>query len=523
MQTQTLIIGLGILALTICLDLFNRKSVAAWPLRHRCIRLLTWLPVACSYASLYLGRYNLAAINVPAIRELIGLSAMQLGVVSASGMWSYAFTAPVTGALASRIGPWAALTLGIAGAGVANLAVLPLLQFHLSGWALTGGLGGCYAINMVLQGFATASCVQLIAVWYGSEERGLFSGIFNTWINFGYLLALSSEVQIVTALSWPYAFAVPGAALLLAAAAVRLAAVCSPLGRSMLSTALSSPSPEAHPSHRSSVSLVDASPSFRRPNASPEEEDRSYHILPMAGAQHAQHGQHGQHGQCATEGSASLGATLPPPTYAELLSSREFLRYLLGVSLLTWVRDGLITWVLSFLAARSVVTSDGASWLIRGSPSSGDGMLPPPNEAIGLVIFLGGATGGVILGAVSDAVFAGQRRPPLLLFTGLQAAGLVLLNQPGLLLASPYASCTIVFFLCFFTLGSYSLLCYGIPIDLGERLASTAAGVMTCCQYLASGAGSVAMGAVVNAYGFQAWWAVMLAMTLAEFLAIALL
>lgn len=64
---------------------------------HRIVRLFTWLPVAMAYAALYLGRYNLAAINVPAVRDLIGLSALQLGTVSAMGMWSYALTAPATG------------------------------------------------------------------------------------------------------------------------------------------------------------------------------------------------------------------------------------------------------------------------------------------------------------------------------------------------------------------------------------------------------------------------------------------
>jgi len=62
--------------------------------------------------------------------------------------------------------------------------------------------------------------------------------------------------------------------------------------------------------------------------------------------------------------------------------------------------------------------------------------------------------------------------------------------------------------------------CYGVPIDLGERLAGIAAGVMTCAQYLASGAGSVVMGGLVNAYGFDAWWAAMLGMTALQFLAI---
>jgi sugar phosphate permease len=40
---------------------------------------------------------------------------------------------------------------------------------------------------------------------------------------------------------------------------------------------------------------------------------------------------------------------------------------------------------------------------------------------MGVVLFLGGASGGVVLGAVSDSVYRGQRTPPLLIFTAAQA------------------------------------------------------------------------------------------------------
>jgi hypothetical protein len=77
-----------------------------------------------------------------------------------------------------------------------------------------------------------------------------------------------------------------------------------------------------------------------------------------------------------------------------------------------------------------------------------------------------------------------------------------------------------VLLLCFFALGNYSLLCYGVPIDLGERLAGTAAGVMTCSQYLASGTSAIVMGWLVHEHGFDAWWVAMLLMTTLQFLAI---
>ena len=120
--------GLGclLLAATVVCDLFNTNSRRDLPnLQRRCVRLLTWLPVAFAYAGYYLGRYNVPAINVPAVREkILGLSELQLGIVIASGMWSYALSAPVIGSLVGRMGGWTALQVGSCAAGLANLSVL---------------------------------------------------------------------------------------------------------------------------------------------------------------------------------------------------------------------------------------------------------------------------------------------------------------------------------------------------------------------------------------------------------------
>lgn len=123
-------------------------------------------------------------MNVPMVRGLLGVSELQLGVVIAAGMWSYAVTAPVTGGLVSSLGGWKAFQLGAAGAGMANLCVL-LVQAASpasGGWPLTIGLAVCYGVNLAFQGFGTTSALALISTWYSPSERGLFSGIFNVWI-----------------------------------------------------------------------------------------------------------------------------------------------------------------------------------------------------------------------------------------------------------------------------------------------------------------------------------------------------
>lgn len=197
-----LALGGALLASTVVVDLCNTNSSQLVPLRRRLIRLFTWLPVAAAYAGYYLGRYNMAAMNVPAVRALLELSEMQFGMVIAAGMWSYALTAPITGRLVSKLGGWRAVQLGCTGAGVANLSVLLVracipTSHDGNGWSLTMGLGAAYAANLAMQGFGTAASLSLVSSWYAPSERGLFSGLFNVWINFGYLLALTSEVKIV--------------------------------------------------------------------------------------------------------------------------------------------------------------------------------------------------------------------------------------------------------------------------------------------------------------------------------------
>ena len=150
--------------------------------------------------------------------------------------------------------------------------------------------------------------------------------------------------------------------------------------------------------------------------------------------------------------------------------------------------------------------------------------MPPPNEAVGLAIFLGGATGGIALGAASDLLFRGDRRRPLLVFTAAQAAALLAFAPlPPPLTLSPPAAIGCTFAACFFALGNYSLLCYGVPTDLGERLAGVAGGCMTCAQYLVSGAGGVTLGALVSRLGFGSWWISLEVATALQFLAILLI
>jgi sugar phosphate permease len=505
-MTTALALGGALVSITVFCDLFNANSARLVPIRQRLVRLFTWLPIAAAYAGYYFGRYNIAAMNVPAVRALLDLSEMQFGVIIAAGMWTYAVTAPITGGLVRKMGGWKAVQLGCAGAGLANLSVLLVracIPSDSNSWVLTSGVAIAYAANLGMQGFGTSASLSLASSWYADSERGLFSGLFNVWINFGYLLALTSEVKIVAYFGWSWAFALPGVLLLVFAAALVFVQRQSPLARA---TIASSSLPVDACASSASSSLQQLARPLLVDETGTETAAKTKRSGPPASSSDSSD----------TASTAARAAAHGSTAYRELFGIRIFIRYLLAISMLTWVRDGLITWILSFLNERGLVSADGTVWL---DDHLG---LPPPNDAIGLAIFVGGATGGVTIGAISDSLFRSDRRPPLLIFTLAQAAALGALGPhmvTGIALA-PAGAVACVWAVCFFALGNYSLLCYAVPTDLGERRVALAVGVMTGAQYLSSGLGAVVLGALVSRYGFTSWWLSMELATAAQLLAI---
>ena len=150
-------------------------------------------------------RYTISALNTPRLRASVGVTQAQLGWVLTSGMWTYAATATLTGALADKMGGKRAMILSAVGTGLANAA--------LGGIFLSGVMPAAYAFPSIcalystsnfFQGFGTSACVKINAGWYTPKERGVFSGIFNVAITSGYYLALSLSPAIAKRMSWPY-------------------------------------------------------------------------------------------------------------------------------------------------------------------------------------------------------------------------------------------------------------------------------------------------------------------------------
>jgi OPA family glycerol-3-phosphate transporter-like MFS transporter len=185
------------------------------PLNHtsayRRRRFMNWFPLGVTYATYYMGRYNLNASSKYMI-DHFALSKADFGMIATAGFWTYALAVAFNGPLADRIGGKKSILIGAAGSCLLNL-VIGLL--FLNGWhtKIIVGMSLLYAVNQYFQSFGALSIVKVNSSWFHVRERGVFGGIFGIMISSGYFLALTVGGWILSLMSWYWVFLVPSAAL----------------------------------------------------------------------------------------------------------------------------------------------------------------------------------------------------------------------------------------------------------------------------------------------------------------------
>ncbi|MEW6736708.1 MAG: MFS transporter, partial [Acidobacteriota bacterium] len=126
---------------------------------YRTRRFFNWFPLGLTYATLYMGRYNL---NVVAshIQKTFTLDEAQIGIIGAIGFWTYALSVMFNGPLADRIGGKKAIMLGAVGAAIMNLTIGLLF---LNGWnnQIVLGMSLLYSANCYFQSFGALSVVKV--------------------------------------------------------------------------------------------------------------------------------------------------------------------------------------------------------------------------------------------------------------------------------------------------------------------------------------------------------------------------
>jgi OPA family glycerol-3-phosphate transporter-like MFS transporter len=178
---------------------------------YRTRRFMNWFPLGVTYATFYMGRYNLN-VSGKTMMDYFHLSKGEFGTIATAGFWTYALSVIFNGPLADRIGGKKAILFGAAGTATLNLFIGLLF---LSGWQtkIILGMSLLYAVSQYFQAFAALSIVKINAPWFHVRERGIFGGIFGIMISSGYLLAFTVGGWILASLAWYWVFLIPAAAI----------------------------------------------------------------------------------------------------------------------------------------------------------------------------------------------------------------------------------------------------------------------------------------------------------------------
>ena len=178
---------------------------------YRRRRFLNWFPLGLTYATFYMGRYNLN-VSSSTIMDRFHLDKAQFGTIATAGFWTYALSVIVNGPLSDRIGGKKAILIGAVGTAVLNL-IIGLL--FLSGWQtkIVVGMSLLFAVSQYFQSYGAMSIVKANAPWFHVKERGVFGGIFGVMISSGYLLALGVGGWILAHFTWYWVFLIPAAAI----------------------------------------------------------------------------------------------------------------------------------------------------------------------------------------------------------------------------------------------------------------------------------------------------------------------
>ncbi len=168
-------------------------------------RVMNWLPLGLTYAFLYMGRYNLAAV-----KDIGYLTQSQYGSIFAIGAGVYGLSFLLNGPLADRWGGRKTILIAASGSALCNVAMGIAAVKGYTGKNPVGVFGALYGVNMYFQSFGAVSIVKVNSAWFHVRERGVFGGIFGILISLGIYFAFDWGHRIATAMPVQWVFFIPG-------------------------------------------------------------------------------------------------------------------------------------------------------------------------------------------------------------------------------------------------------------------------------------------------------------------------
>nr|WP_217363018.1 MFS transporter [Roseicella sp. DB1501] len=151
----------------------------------------------------YIDRATLAVAN-PLIREELGLSVGDMGLLLSAFLWAYAFSQLPVGALVDRFGPRRMLSLGLGLWSIAQAAgglVHSFTQFFAARMLL--GIGEAPQ-------FPTAARVS--RDWFNARDRGTATGIWNCSSTLGTAVSVPVLTFLMLYVGWRWMFLIVGLA-----------------------------------------------------------------------------------------------------------------------------------------------------------------------------------------------------------------------------------------------------------------------------------------------------------------------
>ncbi len=169
-------------------------------------RFLNWFPVGLTYAFLYMGRYNLNALQ-PTI-----LDKKEFSTIYFWGTLTYGISFVINGPLTDRFGGKKTIILAAVGALIMNV-MMGVAVTTLPHSQLVFSMSVLYAANMYFQSFGAVSIVKVNSAWFHLRERGTFGGIFGILISLGIYFAFDWSRFIIKHLTPSAVFFIPAGIL----------------------------------------------------------------------------------------------------------------------------------------------------------------------------------------------------------------------------------------------------------------------------------------------------------------------
>ena len=163
-------------------------------------RMRTLYSMVIGYAIFYFCRKNLSIAN-PVIREELGMSATEMGLVLAVHSIVYGVSKFLSGIVADRANARYFMAIGLLASATLNVffGLSSVLWFFVIFWALNG----------VFQASGVPPCSRMLTAWFSKKESGLYWGLWNASHQIGGF-GISVLAGFLTAnYGWRSAFVVP--------------------------------------------------------------------------------------------------------------------------------------------------------------------------------------------------------------------------------------------------------------------------------------------------------------------------